>query len=166
VPDAVLLFSPSAPAEREGFRRQLAGYGIDPARAAFVPRGADEAGERSRYALTDLVLDTLPYSGGDTTLAALDAGIPVVTLIGTRHAERMSASIMRHMKLDALVAETETAYVELAVGLLTDPARRAIAAADVRTKFAAAAASYPVRYTRDLEAALDEAMASHEPIPH
>jgi len=165
VPDAVLLFSPSAPAEREGFRRQLAGYGIDPARAAFVPRGADEAGERSRYALTDLVLDTLPYSGGDTTLAALDAGIPVVTLIGTRHAERMSASIMRHMKLDALVTETEAAYVELAVGLLTDRARRTIVAADVRAKFAAAAASYPVRYTRDLEAALDEAMASHESKP-
>src|SRR5262249_47707780 len=43
VPNAVLLFSPSATGEHAGFRRQLAGYGIDPARAAFVARGRDEA---------------------------------------------------------------------------------------------------------------------------
>jgi predicted O-linked N-acetylglucosamine transferase (SPINDLY family) len=164
VPGAVLLFSPSAASEYAGFRRQLEGYGIDPARAAFVPRGADEAADRSRYALVDLVLDTLPYTGGDTTLAALDAGIPVVTLVGTRHAERMSASIMRHMELDELIATTETEYVDLAVALLTDPQRRAFAAATVAEKFAVAAASYPLRYTRDLEAALDAAMAATQPI--
>ncbi len=163
VPSAVLLFSPSAPAEHEGFRRQLAGHGIDPARVAFVPRGGDEASARARYALVDLVLDTIPYSGGDTTLAALDAGIPVVTLIGTRHAERMSASIMRHMNLDHLVAETEAAYVDLAVALLTDPVRRAAAAVEVEAKFAAASTSYPARYTRDLEAALDAAIAASPP---
>ncbi len=165
VPNAVLLFSPSAAAEREGFRRQVTGYGIDPARIAFVPRGADEAAERARYALVDLVLDSVPYSGGDTTLAALDAGIPVVTLAGTRHAERMSASIMRHMNLDRLVAETETAYVDLAIALLTDAARRAAVAAEVEAKFAAAATSYPGRYTRDLEAALDAAIAASHPLP-
>ncbi|HEX9302335.1 MAG TPA: hypothetical protein VF959_08305, partial [Casimicrobiaceae bacterium] len=119
----------------------------------------------ARYALVDLVLDTLPYSGGDTTLAALDAGIPVVTLIGTRHAERMSASIMRHMNLDHLVTQTEAAYVDLAVALLTDSARRATVAAEVKVKFAAASKSYPERYTRDLEAALDVAMAAHPSLP-
>ncbi len=165
VPSAVLLFSPAGPAEHLGFRRQVAGYGIAPARIAFVPRGADEAAERARYALVDLVLDTLPYSGGDTTLAALDAGIPVVTLIGTRHAERMSASIMRHMNLDHLVTQTEAAYVDLAVALSTDSARRATVAAEVEVKFAAASKRYPERYTRDLEAALDVAMAAHPSLP-
>jgi protein O-GlcNAc transferase len=165
VPNAMLLFSPSAPGEREGFRRQVAGYGIDPARIAFVPRGADEAAERARYALVDIVLDTIPYSGGDTTLAALDAGIPVVTLVGTRHAERMSASIMRHMNLDHLVGETETAYVDLAVALLTDPVHRAAVTAEVKAKFAVASTSYPARYTRDLEAALDAAIAASHPLP-
>ncbi len=165
VPNAVLLFSPSAPAEREGFRRQVAGYGIDPARIAFVPRSGDVAADRARYALVDLVLDTLPYSGGDTTLAALDAGIPVVTLVGTRHAERMSASIMRHMNLDHLVTETEAGYVDLAVALLSDPVRRAALTAEVKAKFAGASASYPAGYTRDLEAALDAAIAASHPFP-
>lgn len=160
VPDALLLFSPSAEGERAGFRRQLAGFGIDPARATFVARGRDEAESAARYALVDLVLDTLPYTGGDTTLAALDAGVPVVTLAGTRHAERMSASIVRHAGLPELVAASETDYVELAVALATDRDRRARMAATVRERFAAAAATFPTRYTRDLEAALDTAIAS------
>ena len=157
VPRGLLLFSPSSDAEHPGFRRQLAGHGIDPARAVFVPRGADEAGAQLRYALVDLVLDTLPYTGGDTTLAALDAGIPVVTLAGVRHAERMSASILRHMDLHALVTESDDADVELAVALASDPARRARAAADVAGQFATASASFPARYTRDLESALESA---------
>ena len=113
VPRALLLFSPSSAGEEPGFRRQLAGHGIDPARAAFVSRGVDEASAQARYALVDLVLDTLPYTGGDTTLAALASGIPVITLAGTRHAERMSASILLHVDLPELVVTREHDYVEL-----------------------------------------------------
>src|SRR4029077_1267702 len=112
VPAARLLFSPSAEGEHAGFRRQVTGCGIDPARVVFVPRGGNEGESIARYALVDLVLDTLPYTGGDTTLAALDAGVPVVTLAGTRHAERMSASILRHAGLPELVAANEAGYVE------------------------------------------------------
>jgi hypothetical protein len=50
--------------------------------------------------------------------------------------------------------------VELAVALAIDRDRRAATAATVRERFAAAAASFPTRYTRDLEAALDAAIAS------
>jgi len=77
----------------------------------------------------------------------------------------MSASIMRHMNLDHLVAQTEAAYVDLAVALSTDSARRATVAAEVEVKFAAASKRYPERYTRDLEAALDVAMAAHPSLP-
>ncbi len=160
VPAVILLFSPSAEGERAGFRRQLAGFGIDPARAAFVARGHDEPTSAARYALVDLVLDTLPYTGGDTTLAALDAGVPVVTLAGTRHAERMAASILLHAGLPELVTASEGDYVELAVALAADAGRRARTAAAVAAKFAAAAATFPAGYTRELEAALDAAIAS------
>jgi predicted O-linked N-acetylglucosamine transferase (SPINDLY family) len=161
----VLLFSPSEEGEHAGFRRQLAGHGIDPSRAAFVARGQDEAQSAARYTLVDLVLDTLPYTGGDTTLAALDAGVPVVTLAGARHAERMGTSILRHAGLPELVATTETDYVELAVALATDATRRKQMAATLRERFVAAAEAYPTRYTRDLEAALDAAIASPSATP-
>jgi predicted O-linked N-acetylglucosamine transferase (SPINDLY family) len=157
---AILLFSPSTSTEHAGLRRQLAGHGIDPARAAFIARGADEAAAHARYAVVDLVLDTIPYTGGDTTLAALDAGIPVITLAGTRHAERMGASILLHMGLGGLVADSEEAYVDLAVRLASDADARARAADEVAARFAAAAPLFPTRYTRDLEAALDAARAT------
>ena len=48
----------------------------------FIPRAADDAGDRARYRLIDVVLDTMPYSGGDTTAAALEMGVPVVTRVG------------------------------------------------------------------------------------
>ena len=159
VPEAILLFSPSTPAGQPAILRQLASCGIDAGRARFVPRGDDDAASRARYAIVDLVLDTLPYSGGDTTLAALDAGVPVLTLAGTRHAERMSTSILRHLGLDMLVATTEADYVERAVALATNGAYRARMAAMLAANFAAVAATQPARYTRDLEAALDAAIA-------
>ena len=158
-PKAVLLFSPSTPYEHPAILRQLACCGIGAERARFIPRGDDDAASRARYAIVDLVLDTLPYSGGDTTVKALDAGVPVLTLAGTRHAERMSTSILEHLGLDLLVATTEADYVERAVALATDRAHRAQVAATVAAKFAAAAATHPARYTRDLEVALDAAIA-------
>ncbi len=160
VPGAVLLFSPNADTDRAAFRRRLAGFGIDPSRAAFVVHPADEAESAARYEVVDLVLDTLPYTGGDTTLAALDAGVPVVTLAGTRHAERMASSILLHAGLPELVAESETDYVEFAVALASDPERRARVSAAVTERYAAAAARYPAGYARDLEAALDAAIAT------
>jgi len=160
VPPAILLFSPNAAADRAAFLRRLAGFGIDPARAAFAPRGGDEAESAARYAVVDLVLDTLPYTGGDTTLAALDAGVPVVTLAGIRHAERVSASILLHTGLPELVAESEAEYVELAVALASDRPRRARVAATVADRYAAAAATYPSGYARHFEAALDAAIAA------
>jgi predicted O-linked N-acetylglucosamine transferase (SPINDLY family) len=160
VPQAVLLFSPSTPNEHPAILRQLTACGIGTERARFIPRGNDDAASRARYAVVDLVLDTLPYSGGDTTSAALDAGVPVLTLAGTRHAERMSMSILRHLGLDLLVATTEADYVERAVALATNRVQRAQVVAMVAANFAAAAATYPARYTRDLEAALDAAIAA------
>jgi predicted O-linked N-acetylglucosamine transferase (SPINDLY family) len=72
----------------------------------------------------------------------------------------MGASILLHMGLGGLVAESEEAYVDLAIRLASDADARAHAADEVATRFAAAAASFPTRYTRDLEAALDAARAT------
>jgi predicted O-linked N-acetylglucosamine transferase (SPINDLY family) len=93
-------------------------------------------------------------------LAPLDAGIPVVTFVGTRHAERMGASIMGHLGLPELDTPTEAAYVDLAGALANNPSRRARVAARVAEKFAAAATTDPARYTCDLEATLATAIAA------
>ena len=160
VPNGVLLFSPALPAEHPAFIRQLEGSGIERSRVRFIARGEDESGERARYGFVDVVLDTIPYSGGDTTTAALEAGVPVVTLAGFRHAERVSASILRHLGFDELVATTERDYVNRAIALAGDSARRTALSAAIREEYVKLAPNHSAHYTRALEAALDTAIAS------
>jgi len=106
-PDVVLLLSPQRDAERAALLQRLRTHGIAPARVRFVPY--DPAALHDRHALADAALDTLPYAGGDTTAAALGAGVPVVTRAGARLAERMGASILGHAGLPQLVADTDSA---------------------------------------------------------
>ena len=61
----------------------------------FLPQGRDDAENQARYALVDFVLDTMPFGGVNGTIEALDMGVPVVTLVGKRHGERTSFSILR-----------------------------------------------------------------------
>jgi predicted O-linked N-acetylglucosamine transferase (SPINDLY family) len=151
VPRARLLFSPPRDDERIALVRRVEGFGIDPARVAFVPYDAGHL--HDRYAVCDLALDTLPYSGGDTTAAALAAGVPVVTRIGARHAERMSASILTHAGLADLVAPTDEAFVELASRIAGDDAWREAMHRRVREAFAVPSLTDPARYADSLERA-------------
>ena len=161
VPSSLLAFSPQRDEDRRAIERRLTGLGIAASRLAFIPyRRGDDAYNRARYAVVDIALDTMPYTGGDTTAAALDAGVPVVTRVGARHAERMGYSILMHLGLTQTIAQTDDGYVELAVRLAQEPAFRA----DTRTAVASAlrdpAVTDPVRYVRALEAAYERALGT------
>ena len=113
-----------------------------------------------RYSVIDIVLDTMPYSGGDTTVAALDMGIPVVTRCGERHAERMSYSILAHLGITATVAHTDADYVTIACRLATDPAWRADVSAAILRQLATTSLADPRHYARCLEDALQRAVTT------
>jgi protein O-GlcNAc transferase len=74
-----------------------------------------------RYNYLDLALDTLPYSGGLTTMEALWMGTPVVTTYGKTFASRHSASILRTTGLAELVTEDLDAYIKLVTDLAANP---------------------------------------------
>ncbi|MDP2827015.1 MAG: tetratricopeptide repeat protein [Sulfuricellaceae bacterium] len=120
VPGAMLAFSPLDAGEHPGFIRQAKAAGIAEGKIAFIPPSKDESAARARYRLIDVVLDTFPYSGGDTTLAALDMGVPVVTLAGRRHSERTSFSILKNLGVESAIAADEPAFVEIACRLAMD----------------------------------------------
>ncbi|MEJ7668254.1 MAG: hypothetical protein WKH97_05890 [Casimicrobiaceae bacterium] len=160
VPCAYLAFSPLRDDERNAILRRVTGLGIPEARLRFVPcRRDDEGANRARYALVDVALDTLPYTGGDTSSAALAAGVPVVTLIGQRHAERMTYSILKHLGLEETIAATDEAYVALAVRLAQDQAFRTSQRAAIERAYADSKLTDPARYARALEEAYVRALA-------
>jgi len=121
VPTAILAFSPVQPALRTAIQRICDTVGIARNRIAFLPQGRDDAENQSRYALVDFVLDPLPYGGVNGTLEALDMRVPVVTLVGRRHAERTSYSILTNLGVTQTIAQTGGDYVDLAVRLANDP---------------------------------------------
>jgi protein O-GlcNAc transferase len=159
VPQSLLAFSPGNPSEQSIYRRRAAGFGVDPERVVFIPRAADEAGDRARYGLIDVVLDTIPYAGGDTTAAALDMGVPVVTRVGERHAERMGLSLLAHLGVTDTVARSDAEYVAMACRLATDTAWRLGVAAKIVDKFGHSDIADTRRYAACLEDAYARALA-------
>ncbi|MBV8536566.1 MAG: hypothetical protein JO128_13295, partial [Alphaproteobacteria bacterium] len=75
------------------------------------------------YRQVDVALDPFPFNGSTTTFEALWMGVPVVTLLGETMMARWSASMLRALKLDELVAHTSEEYVEIALTLAGDPQR-------------------------------------------
>ena len=72
----------------------------------------------------DAMLDTLHWSGGNTSLDALACGLPVVTLPGAFMRGRQSAAMLRIVGAEALVAADQDDYVRIASRLVDDAAWR------------------------------------------
>ena len=160
LPEAILLFSPLSSTQRPGIERIMASAGIDASRLAFLAIPHQDNRWRARYRMVDAVLDTFPYAGGDTTLAALDMGVPVVTLSGQRQSERIGVSILTNLNLEQTIANSEDEYVAITVKL----ARDAAFMKQTRERIAAAVAATDVgAYTRELERAYSE-IAARRPV--
>lgn len=152
-PSVVLAFSPFHDSEIPTIRRVLDAAGIPPDRLLILPTTTVAAENRGRYAAIDAVLDTFPYAGGDTTLAALDRDVPVVTLAGKRNAERVGVSLLTHMGVPELIAETEDQFVEIACRLVREPAFRAATTAKLKHARLHSAIGDPATHTQSLERA-------------
>jgi CRISPR-associated protein Csy1 len=75
-------------------------------------------------AVCDVMLDTLHWSGGNTSLDALGSGLPVVTLPGELMRGRQSQAMLHTLGAGELVARDADTYVETAVALGRDADRR------------------------------------------
>jgi protein O-GlcNAc transferase len=159
VPQGVLAFSPTRAAQQALYRRRLESFGIAAERIVFVPWAQDDAIDRARYRLIDVVLDTLPYTGGDTTAVALDMGVPVVTRVGERQAERMTYSLLAHLGVTATIAHNDDDYVAIAVRLARDRMWRDAVAAEIVAALPVSGLADADRYARSLESAYERALA-------
>ncbi len=81
----------------------------------------------------DFMLDTLHWSGGNTSLDAIACGLPIVTMPGEFMRARQSAAMLRLMELDKLVAQDEADYLRIAGKLVRDTSWRKSMAEKVST---------------------------------
>lgn len=71
-----------------------------------------------------LFLDTIGFSGFNTAMQAIECGLPVVTIEGEFMRGRLASAILRRIGMDELVVASDDAYIELAVSLAGDLAKR------------------------------------------
>ena len=70
--------------------------------------------------LSEVMIDTRHWSGGNTTLDALSVSLPVVTLEGRFMRGRQTAAMLRILGVEELIASTSEQYVTLAVRIARD----------------------------------------------
>jgi protein O-GlcNAc transferase len=156
VPNSTLVFFRyERPALSDRLRQRLEGgfvaAGLDARRLRFTPWQPRPVFRELLRQATGY-LDTLGFSGFNTLMTAVDAGLPCVALEGRFLRGRLGSGILRYLGLDELVACDPAAYVETAVRLGTDPVYRA--AVSARVQAAAARAYADVSAVRALEKCL------------
>jgi protein O-GlcNAc transferase len=111
VPDARLMLG-GMPGEVHYNRLldRFSGEGIARERLSFHPRCSTPE-YLALHHQVDICLDTVPYTGGATTNHALWMGVPTLSLAGKTAPGRLSASLLRHVGLDAFVAENAEDFV-------------------------------------------------------
>ena len=98
-------------------------HGIQAERIELAQRVDSTNDHLSLYGKIDIALDTFPYNGTTTTFESLWMGVPVISLIGKRHAARVGGSILLRLSLNDLVAESQIDYVKLAANLAANQSR-------------------------------------------
>ncbi len=141
---------------RDDFRRQFEVRGFGPYRVELRHETGKGPDHLDVYPDVDVLLDVFPWSGHATTCEALWMGVPVVTLAGSRHAGRLSASVLTALGLQELIAADRRQYVEIARRLAGDLDRLSELRSGLRGRMAGSPLCEGPGFTRKLEAAYRE----------
>jgi predicted O-linked N-acetylglucosamine transferase (SPINDLY family) len=103
------------------------------------------------YNRIDIALDTFPFNGGTTTCDSLWMGVPVVTLAGTNGVSRGGVSLLTHIGLPELIAESPERYVQIAKNLAHEKERLTEIRATLRQRMQSSALMDSKAFARNLE---------------
>jgi len=106
--------------------KALAARGVDiHERVVFLAPFIPHARYLRLNALCDVMIDTLHWSGGNTSLDALAMGLPVVTCPGALMRGRQTQAMLRILGVEELVAASPDALVETVLRVGSDADLRA-----------------------------------------
>jgi len=100
--------------------KEFKANGIDNDRIELYGFKAKKDDHLLLYDEIDIALDTFPYNGTTTTCEALWMDVPVVTLVGEKHSQRVSYSILKNIFVEDTITYTIEEYISKAVTLATD----------------------------------------------
>lgn len=86
-------------------------------RIIFLPRVEKIEDHLARINIIDLYLDTYPYNGHTSSMDALWAEVPVITIKGNSFPSRVTASILNTIELKSLITLNKNEYVSKAIEL-------------------------------------------------
>ena len=135
----------------QSIKDEFKGYGISPDRVEIVPHRPILTDHFLEYHGVDIALDPFPYNGTTTTCDALWMGVPVVSLMGDRHAGRVTAGILTRIGLADLVAKDKADYIRIAAELASNPLRLVDLRQNLRTMFRNSPLGRPDLVVRDIE---------------
>jgi len=122
VPNSVLWQMMDKVNIQKKFLAETTKRGINPKRIIFADKIVKEA-HLARMQLADLALDTRIVNGHTTTVDALWANLPVLTLKGKHFCSRVSASVLNSIDLKQLIARNLKEYEQIAVAIASTPSR-------------------------------------------
>ena len=128
-PDALLVFSSGRhPVITDRFMRRLektfSRYGLSIRERTRVLPYLDRADYLCLNKLADVMLDTLHWSGGNTSLDALACGLPIVTLPGKFMRGRQSYGMLSTLNATELIALDQDSYIKITGELIRDQNKR------------------------------------------
>lgn len=109
------------PTVRNDVTEAFRAMGVERQRLVLLGRTDPPVEHLNTYLGVDLCLDSYPYNGTTTNCDSFVMGVPVLTLTGSRHASRVTASQLRTLGLDKLIASDRDQYVAIAARLASDP---------------------------------------------
>lgn len=137
LPEAKLLLKAPQLSD-QGVRKQImtafGSRGISKKRLILHGRLPDLKSHLALYGEVDIALDSIPRTGGATTMEALWMGVPVVSMAGERYVERLSATMLSALGLQELICTDSAAYIERVTQLAMDEDRRRALRAGLRDR--------------------------------
>jgi predicted O-linked N-acetylglucosamine transferase (SPINDLY family) len=116
VPGSIIVIKNSALDDaflREGLIGRFTAQGVSPDRIRCI--GSTPRREHlAEFANVDISLDPFPQNGGVSTWESLQAGVPVVTKLGTSMASRLGGAIVKAVGLGDWLSEDDDGYNAIA----------------------------------------------------
>lgn len=102
---------------KENILSEFRKHNIGPERLFLVDNQTRGIPALDCYNKIDVVLDTIPMTGGANSYEALLMGVPIITIKGANYHQRITAALVHETGLSDCIANSKVEYVEIATSM-------------------------------------------------